>query len=77
MEIEIEPVLDKKTFSKRIEDLVQAKSMPYMDAIIQCSDDIGLEYETSAKLINKTIKEKLEVEAQSLNLMQKCDRLPV
>jgi hypothetical protein len=70
-------VLDKKVFSKRVEDLVQAKPMPYMDAIIMCSELIGLEVESAARLINKNIKEKLEAEAQDLNLMQRCAKLPL
>jgi hypothetical protein len=70
-------VLDKKMFSKRVEDLIQNKPMPYMDAIIVCSESVGLEVESAAKLINKNIKEKLEAEAQDLNLMQKSAKLPI
>jgi len=69
--------LDKKTFSKRVEDLIQNKPMPYMDAIIMCSELIGLEVESAARLINKNIKEKLEAEAQDLNLMQRSAKLPI
>jgi hypothetical protein len=70
-------VLDKKAFSKRVEDLVQNKPMPYMDAIIMCSVSVGLEVESAARLINKNIKEKLEAEAQDLNLMQRSAKLPI
>ena len=70
-------VLDKKTFSKRVEELIQNRPMPYMDAIIMCSESIGLEVESAARLINKNIKEKLEAEAQELNLMQRSAKLPL
>ena len=70
-------VLDKKTFSKRVEELIQNKPMPYMDAIIMCSASVGLEVESAARLINKNIKEKLEAEAQDLNLMQRSAKLPL
>ena len=73
----MEDVLDKKSFSKLIEDLVNEKPMPYMDAIIKCSTDFGLEIEFAAKLVNKNIKEKLEAEAQELNLLQRSARLPL
>ena len=70
-------VLDKKTFSKRVEELIQNKPMPYMDAIIMCSASVGLEVESAARLINKNIKAKLEAEAQDLNLMQRSAKLPL
>ena len=70
-------VLDKKSFSKQIEELVKVKPMPYMDAIIMCSTSLGLEVESAARLVNKNIKEKLEAEVQELNLLQKSTRLPL
>ena len=70
-------VLDKKAFSKQIEDLVKEKPMPYMDAILMCSTSLGLEVESAARLVNKNIKEKLEAEVQELNLLQKSARLPL
>ena len=70
-------VLDKKSFSKRVEDLVMEKPMPYMDAIIICSANLGLEVESAARLVNKNIKEKLEAEAQELNLLQRSATLPL
>jgi hypothetical protein len=38
---------------------------------------VGLEVESAARLINKNIKEKLEAEAQDLNLMQRSAKLPI
>jgi len=73
----VDIVLDKKSFSKQIEELVKEKPMPYMDAIIKCSTDLGLEVESAARLVNKNIKEKLEAEVQELNLLQKSTRLPL
>ena len=48
-----------------------------MDAILMCSVALGLEIEIAAKLVNKNIKEKLEAEAQDLNLMQRSAKLPI
>lgn len=69
--------MDRKAFSNRIEDLVKDRPMPYMDAILKCTEDLGIEVESAAKLLNKNIREKLEVEAQDLNLVQKSARLPI
>jgi hypothetical protein len=73
----MDDLLNKKYFSKRVENLVTDKPMPYMDAIIMCSVALGLEIEIAAKLVNKNIKEKLEAEAQDLNLMQRSAKLPI
>ena len=70
-------VLDKKTFSQKIEKLIKDKPMPYMDAIIMCSASMGLEPESAARLVNKNIKEKLEAEVQDLNLLQRSAKLPL
>lgn len=72
-----EEILSKKTFSARIEDLVKESPMPYMDAILICSSSIGMEPEAAGRLINKNIKEKLEAEAQDLNMMQRSAKLPL
>ena len=71
-------IITKKEFSKLVEDAVREKQMPYMDAIIYCATEINLEIESAAKMVNKIIKEKLEVEAEDLNMMQKTtSRLPL
>ena len=74
---QLDQLIDKKGFSRRIENLIKNKPMPYMDAIIHCADHYGLEPETAAKLITKTIKEKLEFEIQDLNLLEKSATLPL
>ena len=71
-------LITKKEFSKLVEDAVKEKKMPYMDAILYCAITINLEIESAAKMVNKVIKEKLEVEAEDLNMMQKTiSRLPL
>ena len=61
-----------------IENLVIEKKLSYMDAIILYTDDVDCEIEMVAKMLNRSIKDKLEAEAQVLNMMKKkCSQLPL
>jgi len=61
-----------------IENLVIEKKLSYMDAIIFYTDDVDCEIEMVAKMLNRSIKDKLEAEAQVLNMMKKkCSQLPL
>ena len=71
-------ILGKKEFSTKVEDLIKNKPMPYMDAIIECAAQCGLEPESAAKLLSKNIKDKLEFELQDLNvLISTSSKLPI
>ena len=63
-------------FSKEIEGLVKSAEMSYMDAIVYHAEKNGVEIESAAKLVNENIREKLRVEAQNLNFIEKTSRLP-
>ena len=60
-------VMSTSKFSAIIEKTVIEKRISYLDAIIWYCEKNGLEIEIAAKLVNTTIKGKLEVEAQVLN----------
>ena len=61
-----------------IENIVIEKRISYMEAIIQYTDEIDCEIEMVAKLLNRSIKDKLEAEAHDLNMMKKkTSRLPL
>jgi hypothetical protein len=61
-----------------IEKLVIEKKLSYMDAIVFYTDDVDCEIEMVAKMLNRSIKDKLEAEAQVLNMMKKkCSQLPL
>lgn len=70
-------LIDKKGFSRKVENLIKDKPMPYIDAIIYCAKYCGLEPETAGKLITKTIKEKLEFELQGLHVLEQSATLPI
>ena len=61
-----------------IEEIVRDKKISYMEAIIMYADDIDGEIEMVAKLLNRSIKDKLEAEANDLNMMKKSiTKLPL
>jgi hypothetical protein len=70
-------VLTTQKFSLIIERLVLEKKMPYIDAVCLWCEDNGMEIETASKLLNVSIKEKIKVEAQDLNFLEKEARLPL
>jgi hypothetical protein len=61
-----------------IEELVRDKKISYMEAIIMYADNVDGEIEMVAKLLNRSIKDKLEAEANDLNMMKKqVTKLPL
>ncbi len=61
-----------------IEELVRDKKISYMEAIIMYSENVDYEIEMVAKFLNKSIKDKVEAEADELNMMKKkCSKLPL
>ena len=67
----------REQFSKEVEELVKEAQMPYMDAIIVCAGKKGLEMEAAAKMCNKNIRDRLEIEAQELHFIPKPEQLPL
>jgi hypothetical protein len=65
------------TFSLNIEKIVKDNKMTYMDAIVWYSHEKDMEPEAAAALLNKNIRNKLEVEARDLNFLPKVSKLPL
>jgi|TARA_R100001460_G_scaffold42503_2_gene78616 hypothetical protein len=61
---------------KRIEELVVDEDLPYMDAVIQTSDEMGVEPGFVAKYLTKPIVERIQSEAEDKNLLPKTAKLP-
>ena len=54
-----------------IEDLVKKhKELSYVDAIVKYCDENGIEVETTARLITKQLKEKIQHQSAQLNLLK-------
>ena len=60
-----------------IEEIVKEKELSYMEAVLHYAQKSELEPEAMAKMLNQSIKDKIEVEAQSLNMLKKTSKLPL
>ena len=60
-----------------LEELVATKNITYMEAIVEYAHNIDVEIESIAKMLNQSIKDKIEKEAQDLNMLKKTARLPL
>jgi len=61
-----------------LDAMVRDKKISYMDAILKYTDDVDCEIEMVAKMINKSIKDKIEAEAYGLNMMKdRSSKLPL
>ena len=70
-----ETFLTKAKFSKLIEESVIDKKLSYMDAILEICEKNNIEPEDVRKFVSPIIKDKLEAEAMSLNLLPKTNSL--
>ena len=60
-----------------IEELVKDKELSYMDAVLHYAQISEIEPEAMAKMLNQSVKDKIEVEAQNLNMLKKSGQLPI
>jgi hypothetical protein len=69
---------NKKDFSIYIEQLAVEKNISFLDAVLHHCEKANMEPETAAKLLTPKVKESIEQEAASLNLLkEKFGVLPV
>ena len=64
-------------FSLYIEKIVHENNISYIDAILQYCKDNFIEPQDIAKLVNKSLKDKLEMNFQDENLLPKKATLDV
>jgi len=62
-------------FSMMIELLSLDLGVPLMETITHYCEKNNIEVETAAKLLNKSIKSKLQTEAEDLNFLPRSARL--
>lgn len=63
-------ILTKKRFGKLVEDKVTETRMPYMDAVIAICEERDLDPGDIGNLIGPVLKEKIQMEAIDLNLIE-------
>ena len=64
-------------FSLHIEKMVQEKRLSHMDAVLDYCKENFLEPADVTKLINKSLKDKIEIEFQEMNYLPKTAKLDV
>ncbi len=78
-EIKPNSMISTPDFIKKIEEIVVRSGTDYVDAVVDYCTKNGIELETAAPIIkaNPSIKSKLQVEAENLNIDEKTPRLPI
>jgi KaiC/GvpD/RAD55 family RecA-like ATPase len=64
-------------FSLHIEQIVKEKKVNYMDAVLEYCKENYLEPSDVASLINKSLKDKIEMNFRELNYLPKQAQLDV
>ncbi len=64
-------LMNSKKFGLIIEGIVKEKKIPYLDAVVKYCDENEIDTATIGPLINKQLKEKIQREAEKLNLVEK------
>jgi hypothetical protein len=64
-------------FSLHIEQMVRDSKMTYMDAVLHYCKENYLEPEDVSKLINRSLKDKIEMNFRDLNYLPKQAQLDV
>jgi len=70
-------IITPTKFSLLIEQKVQTKKMTYMDACLEYCKDKEIEPNSIARLVNKSLKQKIQMEAEQLHFLPKTNSLPV
>ena len=71
--------MNSKEFSLKIESIVREKHISYMDAVVWFCEQNEIDTGTVSSMINKSLKEKIKIEAQEKNMVKfpKTGKLPL
>lgn len=69
--IDHSPFLNQNKFSLIIESNAKAFGISYMEAVLEYCDQNDMDIEAAAKLINKSLKQKIELECDEMNLLKR------
>jgi hypothetical protein len=64
-------------FMGKIEELVQATNMTYIDAVVHYCDENKLEPESAGKMVGGKLKQNIQDEAENLHLIPRTSKLPI
>jgi len=69
--------ITSKRFALIVDELVRTKHLTHMEAIIYYCEQNLMEPEQVTKWIDRSLKEKLQADAEALNYLPKTSSLPV
>ena len=64
-------MISKKEFTEKVEQLILKSKLDVVDAILKVCEQNNLEPESAKRLISQPLKDKLEAEAQGLNMVNR------
>lgn len=64
-------------FSLYIEEKVIREKIGYMDAVIDYCTELDIDIDSISKLVNQSLKDKIQIEAEENNFMKKRGKLPL
>ena len=69
----------KDKFSNKVIERAKSTKLPFMDCVLELSEEMGLDPSAAGKLLTKPLIEKIQYEAQERHLIKKSKsrRLPV
>jgi len=70
-------IITPTKFCLLIELIVQTKNISYMDACLDYCKEKEIEPNSIARLVNKSLKQKIQMEAEELHFLPKTNSLPV
>ena len=70
-------IITPTKFSLLIESIEQTKNISYMDACLDYCKEKEIEPNSIARLVNKSLKQKIQMEAEQLHFLPKTNSLPV
>ena len=70
-------IITPTKFSLLIEQMVKTKNISYMDACLEYCKEKEIEPNSIARLVNKSLKQKIQMEAEQLHFLPKTNSLPV
>ena len=59
-------LMNSKRFALEIEEIVKSKKISYMDAVVLYCEDNDIDTGTISSLINKSLKEKIQMGTQQI-----------
>lgn len=77
--IKINSMISTPDFIKEVEEMVYETGADYVDAVVEYCKKHGIEIETAASIIKSTptLKSKIQIEAEDMNVLPRAARLPV